>query len=42
MDSLRSPFKGIRDDFKGRIGCYKRDWLDTCGTGARSPPISIS
>ncbi|KAL8504160.1 hypothetical protein ACS0TY_022772 [Phlomoides rotata] len=35
MDSLRTPFKGIRDDFKGRIVCYKRDWVDTCSTGAR-------
>ncbi|KAK6136579.1 hypothetical protein DH2020_029669 [Rehmannia glutinosa] len=35
MDHLRTPFKGVVDDFKGRLACYKKDWLDTCGSGAR-------
>ncbi|KAK6158822.1 hypothetical protein DH2020_006136 [Rehmannia glutinosa] len=34
MDHLRTPFKGVVDDFKGRLACYKKDWLDTCGSGA--------
>ncbi|KAL6501925.1 putative boron transporter 7 [Orobanche gracilis] len=35
MDHLKTPFKGVKDDFKGRLACYKKDWLDTCGSGAR-------
>ncbi|KAL6547593.1 Boron transporter 4 [Orobanche hederae] len=35
MDHLKTPFKGVADDVKGRLKCYKKDWLDTCGSGAR-------
>ncbi|XP_051151615.1 probable boron transporter 6 isoform X1 [Andrographis paniculata] len=35
MEQLRTPFKGVVNDFKGRIACYKKDWIDTCSTGAR-------
>ncbi|KAL3844109.1 hypothetical protein ACJIZ3_001512 [Penstemon smallii] len=35
MDYLKNPFKGVVDDVKGRLACYKNDWLDTCGSGAR-------
>ncbi|CAA0838346.1 Boron transporter 4 [Striga hermonthica] len=35
MDQIKSPFKGIANDVKGRLKCYKKDWLDTCGSGAR-------
>ncbi|GER45143.1 HCO3- transporter family [Striga asiatica] len=35
MDHIKSPFKGIANDVKGRLKCYKKDWLDTCGSGAR-------
>lgn len=35
MDNLKTPFKGVLDDVKGRLACYKKDWLDTCGSGAR-------
>ncbi|GFP93753.1 boron transporter 4 [Phtheirospermum japonicum] len=35
MDNLKTPFKGVKDDFKGRLACYKKDWIDTCGSGAR-------
>ncbi|KAL6578534.1 Boron transporter 4 [Orobanche minor] len=35
MDHLKTPFKGVSDDVKGRLKCYKKDWLDTCGSGAR-------
>ncbi|KAK4485850.1 hypothetical protein RD792_008497, partial [Penstemon davidsonii] len=32
---LKTPFKGVVDDVKGRLACYKKDWLDACGSGAR-------
>ncbi|KAG8375481.1 hypothetical protein BUALT_Bualt10G0104300 [Buddleja alternifolia] len=35
MEHLRTPFKGVAKDIKGRLACYKSDWLDTCGSGAR-------
>ncbi|KAL8054262.1 hypothetical protein ABFX02_05G126300 [Erythranthe guttata] len=35
MDHLKTPFKGVSNDVKGRLACYKKDWLDTCGSGAR-------
>lgn len=35
MENLRSPFKGVINDFKGRLACYKNDWFDACGSGAR-------
>ncbi|KAM7459452.1 hypothetical protein LguiA_036446 [Lonicera macranthoides] len=27
MDSLKTPFKGISNDIKGRKVCYKQDWI---------------
>ncbi|XP_073021670.1 probable boron transporter 7 isoform X1 [Primulina eburnea] len=35
MDHLKTPFKGVTNDIKGRLACYKKDWIDTCGSGAR-------
>lgn len=35
MKLIGTPFKGVKDDIKGRLSCYKSDWLDTCGTGVR-------
>ncbi|KAL0372097.1 UNVERIFIED_CONTAM: Boron transporter 4 [Sesamum calycinum] len=35
MDNLKAPLAGVTKDFKGRLACYKSDWLDTCGSGAR-------
>ncbi|XP_042002703.1 probable boron transporter 7 isoform X2 [Salvia splendens] len=35
MDGLKTPFRGVKKDFKGRLACYKEDWLDSCGSGAR-------
>ncbi|KAL3614820.1 putative boron transporter 6 [Castilleja foliolosa] len=32
---MDAPFKGMVNDVKGRLKCYKTDWLDTCATGAR-------
>ncbi|GMI70128.1 REQUIRES HIGH BORON 5 [Hibiscus trionum] len=28
MENIRSPFKGIIRDIKGRIACYKQDWVN--------------
>ena len=36
MDGLKTPFKGVEKDLKGRLACYKKDWTDSCGSGARS------
>ncbi|KAI3454038.1 hypothetical protein Pfo_010701 [Paulownia fortunei] len=35
MDHLKTPLRGVFNDVKGRLACYKKDWLDTCGSGAR-------
>ncbi|XP_073033395.1 boron transporter 4-like isoform X2 [Primulina eburnea] len=35
MDHLKTPFKGVTNDIRGRLTCYKKDWIDTCGSGAR-------
>ncbi|XP_011081918.1 boron transporter 4-like [Sesamum indicum] len=35
MENLKTPFKGVKDDLKGRLACYKKDWVDACGSGAR-------
>ncbi|KAL6216948.1 hypothetical protein ACLB2K_010166 [Fragaria x ananassa] len=35
MDSIRSPFKGIVNDFKGRKACYKQDWIGGMCSGFR-------
>ncbi|CAK8535717.1 unnamed protein product [Lathyrus sativus] len=43
MESLRTPFKGIVDDFKGRALHYKDDWISgfTSGTGILAPTTYI-
>uniref|UniRef100_A0A5B6YJD7 Putative Boron transporter n=1 Tax=Davidia involucrata TaxID=16924 RepID=A0A5B6YJD7_DAVIN len=35
MDNMRTPFKGVIKDVKGRIPCYKKDWVDALCSGAR-------
>ncbi|KAL2543872.1 putative boron transporter 6 [Forsythia ovata] len=35
MENLKTPFKGVINDVKGRLVCYKKDWFDTCDSGAR-------
>ncbi|EYU21945.1 hypothetical protein ABFS83_01G029300 [Erythranthe nasuta] len=32
---VTTPFSGMLNDVKGRLACYKKDWIDTCGSGAR-------
>ncbi|XWS73081.1 hypothetical protein CRYUN_Cryun02cG0095100 [Craigia yunnanensis] len=33
MGNIRSPFKGIIKDVKGRIACYKQDWVSGLCSG---------
>ncbi|XP_071690805.1 probable boron transporter 6 isoform X2 [Rutidosis leptorrhynchoides] len=35
MDTLKTPFSGIKKDVKGRLECYKQDWVAALGSGAR-------
>ncbi|XP_050230952.1 probable boron transporter 7 [Mercurialis annua] len=35
MESIRSPFKGIIKDVKGRSACYKDDWISAFHSGIR-------
>ncbi|KAJ8773555.1 hypothetical protein K2173_005801 [Erythroxylum novogranatense] len=43
MQSIRSPFKGIIKDLKGRAACYKNDWDGTlcCGIRIMAPTTYI-
>ncbi|KAF8011686.1 hypothetical protein BT93_J2079 [Corymbia citriodora subsp. variegata] len=33
MESIKSPFKGIREDLRGRALCYKQDWTNGLRSG---------
>ncbi|KAH7657221.1 Bicarbonate transporter eukaryotic protein [Dioscorea alata] len=35
MDHIKSPFKGVSEDFKGRAACYKQDWVRGFHSGFR-------
>lgn len=35
MDNIKSPFRGIVDDFRGRKACYKQDWEGGLRSGLR-------
>lgn len=35
MDTVRSPFRGIINDYKGRRACYKQDWVVGLRSGLR-------
>ncbi|GFY95450.1 HCO3- transporter family [Actinidia rufa] len=42
MDNMRSPFKGVINDIKGRLSCYKQDWVQTsCGFRILAPTAYI-
>ncbi|GMJ14250.1 ARABIDOPSIS THALIANA REQUIRES HIGH BORON 4, REQUIRES HIGH BORON 4 [Hibiscus trionum] len=43
MESLKSPFKGIANDVKGRAACYKQDWIAgiRSGLGILAPTAYI-
>ncbi|XP_056176249.1 boron transporter 4 isoform X1 [Syzygium oleosum] len=33
MENIKSPFKGIRADLRGRASCYKQDWINGLRSG---------
>jgi hypothetical protein len=35
MESMKSPFKGIIKDVRGRTACYKDDWVSGLCSGLR-------
>ncbi|KAL9662637.1 hypothetical protein QQ045_027470 [Rhodiola kirilowii] len=35
MDSVKTPFEGIKRDVRGRLQCYKQDWTSAVSSGAR-------
>ncbi|KVH99799.1 Bicarbonate transporter, eukaryotic [Cynara cardunculus var. scolymus] len=35
MDTPKTPFSGIKKDVRGRLQCYKQDWIGALGSGAR-------
>nr|XP_043610954.1 probable boron transporter 6 [Erigeron canadensis] len=35
MDTPKTPFSGIKKDVRGRLQCYKQDWVGALGSGAR-------
>lgn len=35
MENFKHPFKGITRDVKGRVSCYKQDWLGALCSGVR-------
>ncbi|KAH8504247.1 hypothetical protein H0E87_011784 [Populus deltoides] len=35
MENMKRPFKGITNDVRGRIGCYKDDWISGLCSGFR-------
>ncbi|KAE8682725.1 putative boron transporter 5 [Hibiscus syriacus] len=35
MEKIRSPFRGIIEDLKGRSACYKQDWVNGFHSGYR-------
>ncbi|KAJ0536912.1 putative bicarbonate transporter [Helianthus annuus] len=43
MEHMKSPFRGIAHDVRGRILCYKRDWIAgiTSGFGILAPTTYI-
>ncbi|KAK1405529.1 hypothetical protein POM88_005134 [Heracleum sosnowskyi] len=43
MESIRAPFRGVAEDVRGRISCYKHDWLAgiRSGFGILAPTMYI-
>ncbi|XP_052175899.1 boron transporter 4-like isoform X2 [Diospyros lotus] len=33
MEHIKSPFKGIAEDIRGRLPCYKQDWIEGVRSG---------
>ncbi|KAL7619108.1 hypothetical protein Lser_V15G01310 [Lactuca serriola] len=43
MENMKSPFRGIARDIRGRASCYKQDWIDgiKSGIGILAPTAYI-
>ncbi|XP_047313442.1 boron transporter 4-like [Impatiens glandulifera] len=43
MEHIRAPMKGVANDFRGRIACYKQDWISgiSSGLGILAPTAYI-
>lgn len=35
MEEMFVPFRGIKNDLRGRLMCYKQDWTEGFGAGFR-------
>jgi len=35
MEEIFVPFRGIKNDLKGRLACYKQDWTGGFTAGIR-------
>lgn len=35
MEESFVPFRGIKNDIRGRLGCYKHDWTSAFAAGFR-------
>ncbi|KAH9714863.1 Boron transporter 4 [Citrus sinensis] len=33
MENIKSPFRGIANDVRGRVSCYKEDWISGISSG---------
>lgn len=42
MESIKTPFRGIKNDVRGRLACYKQDWVNgiKSGVGILGPTAS--
>ncbi|XP_021848193.2 boron transporter 4-like [Spinacia oleracea] len=43
MENIKAPFRGITSDIRGRLSCYKQDWMNGFkhGLGILTPAASI-
>ncbi|EHA8589710.1 Bicarbonate transporter, eukaryotic [Cocos nucifera] len=43
MDPIEAPFRGVSKDVKGRVSCYKQDWIGGFNSGFRmlAPTVYI-
>lgn len=35
MENMKSPFQGVIKDVRGRLSCYKQDWIAGLSSGLR-------
>nr|XP_019706944.2 boron transporter 4 [Elaeis guineensis]XP_029121176.1 boron transporter 4 [Elaeis guineensis]XP_029121177.1 boron transporter 4 [Elaeis guineensis] len=43
MDPIKAPFRGVSKDIRGRVSCYKQDWIGGFNSGFRilAPTVYI-